>query len=364
MSTHSANRIPNNLDWFIFDAYHMEIKILTPKFINQIYDKGYRKIYLSYGPRYAKAQHNYQLTSADLILPENIVFDVVLIDSLNCCHNNISNIIKSKLYIIGNDQSYGFSNSWISDTFTNPFDDKNSEAFVNYNEFSNFKQESYPYASWFYNDTVHKILDLPRKLSPEDLRKQQIQKHLDSSVFGKIIEVLMKYSKNNWMCISYNGTKIDDHHFTEKYNTAAQTILNQCPIKYTFLEKQYIGGSIVKPICPIYLYEFEHFFGFGSKCGGYKKDRTRYFYSYKMSVYKEDKNSIYTFLNDFVEVEWDREFLKFIVWLSINYLGILNSHEEKKCAEELAVLMKQNKLTQNELTQLIYPIPFKQLEIL
>ena len=88
---------------------------------------------------------------------------------------SISNIIKSKLYIIGNDQSYGFSNSWISDTFTNPFDDKNSEAFVNYNEFSNFKQESYPYASWFYNDTIHKILDLPRKLSPEDLIKQKIQ---------------------------------------------------------------------------------------------------------------------------------------------------------------------------------------------
>lgn len=174
----------------------------------------------------------------------------------------------------------------------------------------------------------------------------------------------MKYSKNNWMCISYNGTKIDDHRFTEKYNTAAQTILNQCPIKYTFLEKQYIGGSIVNQYVQFIYMSLNISLVFGSKCGGYKKDRTRYFYSYKMSVYKEDKNSIYTFLNDFVEVEWDREFLKFIVWLSINYLGILNSHEEKKCAEELAVLMKQNKLTQNELTQLIYPIPFKQLEIL
>ena len=54
MSTHSANRIPNNLDWFIFDAYHMEIKILTPKFINQIYVDKLR------GPIDWSSKHHHQ----------------------------------------------------------------------------------------------------------------------------------------------------------------------------------------------------------------------------------------------------------------------------------------------------------------
>ena len=58
-------------------------------------------------------------------------------------------------------------------TFTKPFDGKNSVAFVNYNEFSNFKQESYYYASWFYNDTIYKILGLPENFHPKILKTKR-----------------------------------------------------------------------------------------------------------------------------------------------------------------------------------------------
>lgn len=65
---------------------------------------------------------------------------------------------------------------------------------------------------------------------------------MDSSVFGKIIEVLMKYHKDNWVCLySTRVESIPYSKFIEEYHPIPQAIIKTIPIKYTFQGKEYIG---------------------------------------------------------------------------------------------------------------------------
>lgn len=85
----------------------------------------------------------------------------------------------------------------------------------------------------------------------------------------------------------------------------------------------------MRPVKAVHISEFESFFGFGLKCSSYDSNKTAFYYNSKMSVTLNGRNSIYTFLDNFKEIEWDREFFKFIIWISINYIGIVSNYNEK-----------------------------------
>ena len=74
-----------------------------------------------------------------------------------------------------------------------------------------------------------------------------------------------------------------------------------------------------------------------------------------MGLLKTHPNSIYKFFEKFMDEPFDKEFYKFIIWIGINYLGIMNSHKEYECIEELRVTMNQETLSKEEIQSIIYP---------
>lgn len=363
MSTHFGNRIPSN-EWFIFDAFNSKYKGFTPRICSEIYKKGFRKIYLSMGMKYACDQRKLQslLEPDDYDWLQDIEFDVVMIDSLNPPYQSIMKMFPTKLLLIGNETgnhySEGTYNTYNSSNSTNPSElSKSSKEYSYYKEFLDTNPTSYSEAGTYTRNCWNIIFEQPLELTQKEKNEKQIQADLDSSPFKKIIEVISKYSNINWTCSTALNQDIPDEKFNEQFHFIPQTVIKVCPIKYTFQGKEYEGGSIVRPIEAVERLEFENFFGFSSHCSNFNANKTRYFYSGTMPMRKNTINSIYDFLDDFQEAEYSKEFYKFLVWSGINYMGVLNSHKETQFMKELANVMEQEPLTSKELESLIYPTP-------
>jgi hypothetical protein len=364
MSTFVDTKAPlKNTKWCVLNAYFLKAKIISPKFTRLLFDKGYRFIYISYGNIYSEAQNNYQKTLSHSqydILNEGVpvMFSAVIIDSLNPCRNSIRKMIPSKMYIKGNEYEWeSYNKDWDESMYINPFkvNEESIKAKIIFNRYNSFKNEPFSYCFWFYNDVIFQILDIKREPSPQEKLELKLKQERDSCKFGKIIELISKYSVKNWICITKN-VNLKNRDFTTVYNRFAQYTINEYQLKYTFDGNVFDGGSVVKPKKSRERFEFQHFFNFSAHCANYDPEKTRYFYNSTMNLTKNSYNSIYTFLEPYNDRVWDKDLYKFIIWCSINYLGILNSHRENEFIRELSKVMNLEELTAEEINELIYPV--------
>ena len=208
---------------------------------------------------------------------------------------------------------------------------------------------------WALDRVARRIVKARSPLFPVIIQRKH---DLKDSPLGTQIEIISRYANLNWICLnSPPKHPIPEEKFEERYHYLPQAVIRQIPITYSYQGRTFEGGQIVRPLKAYTRYEFEHFFAFGLKCSNFDSQKTRYYYSGNMSTEKGNPNSIFSFLQDFEEAPKDREFLKFLVWTAINYLGVLNSHREKKMADELAESLEISKLTRAELDDLMFPIP-------
>jgi hypothetical protein len=179
-STHCFNRIPTNSKWFVYDAYYLcrKGKKLTPSFIKQIYDTGHTHIYISIGYKYAKEQDEYQTTlKEEMNVLKDIMFNVVIIDSLNPCMSSIRDILKSELYIMGRSSLQdnkgsisGFDKTWNEGEYVRPND--SIKAKTNYEEYRDFNECNFPIVMKYYEN------QLTEKISDKTLRKRRYGKYM------------------------------------------------------------------------------------------------------------------------------------------------------------------------------------------
>ena len=356
LSSHFGKTTPPN-NWLAITTDVLNKHQLSPSFAKQIYDKGYRNIYISSSYNNNNKFHTYfqTLNSTDFEILKSVQFEVVLIDSLNAIHPNMMKVMPCNICVMG-------LNKWAFDS-TN-YEEcklltcKNIELTNSIiKEYGSFPNNNYSYQRWFCLDKINYVLDKERTLSPEELHFKKLKEERESSKFGTLIEILNKYSIDNWVCITKN-TKIDPKYFELKYNYMAQAMIQQCDITYKYNNNTFTGGKIVSPNEPISRFEFEYFFGFGPKCSNFDKNITKYFYQNSLKLYKTNHcHNIYKFLEPYQDDIWNIEFYKFIVWISINYLGILNSHKENECITKLGLAMDLEPLSDTQIEDLIYPLP-------
>ena len=360
ISTHYSRKTPNG--WFINCAFSSPVKVITPTHVAKIHAKGYEKIYLSAGSNPARKQMS-ELDDMDFSPMADIKFKVVMIDSLNPYHySTIKRLFPSDIYICGKSESFdtGLSNSWNSSNSVNPGTLKKDDPIYQYyleweielevNHHTDF--QTYVQNCW------NRVLDQPLELTYEEKRLQQQEKDEAESPFGGLIRIIRKYSVINWTCINApENHPIPEEKFQEQYHFLPQTVIRQCPIIYYFQGKKFEGGSIVRPLGPVTRYEFENFFSFGLGCGNFNPQKTRYYYSGTMSMDRQNDNSIFSFLEQFGDIPKDPEFYRFLVWAAINYMGVLNSNQEDKMAEELARELDMEPMSKKEVECLMFPIP-------
>ena len=179
-STHCFNRIPTNSKWFVYDAYYLcrKGKKLTPSFIKQIYDTGHTHIYISMGSKYAKEQNEYQeILKEEMNVLKDIMFDVVIIDSLNPCMSSIRDILKSELYIMGRSSLHdnkgsisGFEKTWKEGEYVIPNDSIKTKN--NYKEYRDFYECDFPIVTKYYEN------QLTEKISRKTLIERRYGKYM------------------------------------------------------------------------------------------------------------------------------------------------------------------------------------------
>ncbi len=357
MSTHFVNKIPpRDSNWCILEAYTMEDHVIIPEFIKKLYEKGCRKIYISFGPRYVELQQKYQLTmnDSDYDLLKNVLFECVIIDNVNCIHGDMCKLLPSKLYIKSQNIAFKYNDTWDSIPFYDPHTTDHSDAITYFKEFDSFNRApSYIYSKWYQRDIINIVMGRKQEPSPRDKYEMDLKQERDHYKFGHIIQIFRKYAVNNWCSISKSVS--GDAEFEPIYLYEARTRVNHIPITFTYKEKKYRGGCVIKPIEKFERVEFELIFGFGPRCLNFTTQETRYFYKQNMGLLKTHPNSIYKFFEKFMDEPFDKELYKFMIWIGINYLGVMNSHKEYECIEELRVAMNQETLSKEEIDSIIYP---------
>ena len=141
MSTHLPNRIPTDRLYpcYVIDGYYTQTNDLKIEKIREIYDNGFRSLYISLGHQYNMEMIDYikSITESNMMLLKDVEFNFVIIDSLNMAHASIKQLIPAELYIvmpsscmsnIANEQSWG-------DIIKNPYADKNSDEYYFVSEF-------------------------------------------------------------------------------------------------------------------------------------------------------------------------------------------------------------------------------------
>jgi hypothetical protein len=174
-STHCFNRIPTNSNtnsnkWFVYDSYYLcrKGKKLTPSLVKQIYDTGHTHIYISMGKKYAEEQYIYQETlKEEMNVLKDIMFDVVIIDSLNPCMSSIRDILKSEMYIMG---SSGFENNWKEGEYVRPKETKKGKLICE--EYRKFHECNFPIVMKYYEN------QLTEKISDKTLRERRYGKYM------------------------------------------------------------------------------------------------------------------------------------------------------------------------------------------
>lgn len=162
MYTHFPNRIPTDSLYpcFVIDGYFTQITDLKIEKIKEIYDNGFRSLYISLGYKYNMEMLEYikSITESDMEILKDVEFDFVIIDSINMAHASIAQLIPSELYIVGmpsrcmsnisNEQSWG-------DIIKNPYA-KNSDEYYFVSEFVKYtKVESFTTIKKYYKNQIY-----------------------------------------------------------------------------------------------------------------------------------------------------------------------------------------------------------------
>ena len=134
MSSHYNYQMPNEDDrqkWFFFNAHQSQCDgrppVILPEMVREIYNKGFTRIYLSMGAKFAEAQEKIQKLSdfqekmEEQNQLEGIEFEAVVIDSLNPPHSSIKSLFpcaSEECYLMGEDRGVfekRFVQSWTED---------------------------------------------------------------------------------------------------------------------------------------------------------------------------------------------------------------------------------------------------------
>jgi hypothetical protein len=156
MSTHFPNRIPNCMlqDWFIIDAYFTQTDYLHYDKIKEIWDAGFRNLYISMGSKYNVQMCKYIETLSKSILDEfkEIEFSVVLFDSLNMPHENIKQLINAEMYISSKQKPSTTADPMFK-TVKHAFTD-DEKYFID--TYRNFRYTNdYPMVRYYYHNQIH-----------------------------------------------------------------------------------------------------------------------------------------------------------------------------------------------------------------
>ena len=154
MSTHFPNKIPNCLlkEWFIIDCYFTQIDDLKVGRLNEIWDAGFRNLYISMGYKYRNELCNYIETLVESTFIDIPTFNVVLFDSLNMAHENIKQLVKYDLYIIPNYKKQNTDNKMFK-SVKHIFNDDEKYFIDNYRNF--MSSNDYSLVRYYYHNQLH-----------------------------------------------------------------------------------------------------------------------------------------------------------------------------------------------------------------
>lgn len=159
MSTHFPNRIPNCIlqDWFIIDSYFTQIDYLKYNKLKEIWEAGYRNLYISMGSKYNYEMCKYIDSLSEYVLDDfkTINFSAVLFDSLNMPQENINKLIYSEMYIKPNIK-HNYSNRHSTGMFKAvKYDFTNDEKYF-INIYRNFiSSNDYNIVKYYYSNQLH-----------------------------------------------------------------------------------------------------------------------------------------------------------------------------------------------------------------
>jgi hypothetical protein len=148
MATHLSDRIPSAEyinQWFLFNARTSPYSTLTPELVVKILNKGYTRIYVSMGARFAEQQAELQKQDTfqnSLSLLQGLSFDMVVIDCLNPPFQEITQVLPcfNNMYLLGEVVSPFFKqayNSWKGKCYIPRTINKDSNTFKSFSEFYN-----------------------------------------------------------------------------------------------------------------------------------------------------------------------------------------------------------------------------------
>ena len=158
MSTHFPNRIPTCIlqDWFVIDSYFTQIDYLQYDKIKEIWDAGFRHLYISVGSKYNDEMCQYIETLDKSIFDDlkEIEFSVVLFDSLNMPNGNIKQLIHAEMYIKPNiKQKQSTTDKPMFNTVKHTFN--NDEKYI-IDTYRNFRSSNdYNIVTYYYHNQLN-----------------------------------------------------------------------------------------------------------------------------------------------------------------------------------------------------------------
>ena len=164
MSSNFLNKIPTDPEWFVMDSF-FKGECFTVEEVKAAFESGKKKIYISSGYSIAKEQHAYieSLSESDFSKLEGVLFDAVLVDSLNPPMISIKKLLPSRSYIKGFDESI-FGIKWSEGEFESSIDNPIAQ------EYKSFIKCDYPKCREYYSNQCKQMAE---KVISED--KQFLQ---------------------------------------------------------------------------------------------------------------------------------------------------------------------------------------------
>jgi len=221
MSTHFPNRIPNCIlqDWFVIDAYFTQTDYLQYDKIKEIWEAGYRNLYISMGSKYNTEMCEYIESLYESVFDDlkEIEFSVVLFDSLNMPHENIKKLIHAEMYITPKiKQKHSKTDDPMFKTVKHAFTDEEKYFVDTYRHFR--YTNDYQMVRYYYNNQIH-IKSIVTVL------KGPFKSDYDYGL--KLVEYLGEMMSNNKLSKKDMKTKGDSSNIVLNYYEMKE-IINYC----------------------------------------------------------------------------------------------------------------------------------------
>jgi hypothetical protein len=178
MSSHIPNKVPTDPLWFVMDSY-FKGECFTVEEVKAAFESGKTKIYISSGYSRAKEQHLESLSESDFSKLEGVLFDVVLIDSLNPPLISIKKLLPSRSYIKGFDESI-FGIKWPEGEFETSIGNPIAQ------EYKSFIKCDYPKCREYYSNQCKPIAEKVISETRQFLQKKKEDFKVVSEAFTKV----------------------------------------------------------------------------------------------------------------------------------------------------------------------------------